>query len=234
MDSYYNYIFDDFMCRVGGEIRANSSNVIRWWPIDDVRIIVELSDGNYYKYDSILKDCKVSRRLHELLIFEIPNENSWRIKFSNSLYRYIIKSGYTQDMLSWEAKVSTGSISMYVNADRTPNIYILLRLARTTDCKLKDVITLLCINRECENNSINYLYLDDEDEWAFEFSHRLKRILRKNNYSQKMLAEILNISNASSCRYLNGQSIPSAYIMHKIIKIFDLSVNEIKELLLLE
>ena len=60
-----------------------------------------------------------------------------------------------------------------------------------------------------------------EREWREEFSEKLWKLMEEHNISQRQLAIILDISNASVCRYLSGVRTPSGYLVSKICGYFN-------------
>ena len=57
------------------------------------------------------------------------------------------------------------------------------------------------------------------------FQQRLYELRKMNNYTQKNMAEILNIKQPSYIRYENGEAEPTFDNLVKIADIFDVSVD---------
>ena len=224
-----NEVFNEFL-------RMNQyvdGHVKKWYPVDDDSIIVESDDG-CYKYDSILHTTRYSRNVSKLLSFNVEDKKHWIREFSYRLYRKIKSSGYTQETLSFDSKVGSSSISAYVNGERIPSIYNLLKLADSMNCRISEIIELLCIDVGENDESSERAKLDfmnDEEEWLNEFSYRLYKLLRKTKMSQTCFAEKIGISKSLFNKYIKGEVMPSSYTIHSIIKTFDLNKNQITELL---
>ena len=100
------------------------------------------------------------------------------------------------------------------------------------NCGFDDILELLCINNDEEfSERIKIDFIDDEEEWLNEFSYRLYKLLRKTKMSQTCFAEKIGVSKSLLGKYIKGETTPNTYVIHSIIKTFDLNKNQIKELL---
>lgn len=224
-----NEVFNEFL-RMNPYV---DGHVKKWYPVDDDSIIVESDDG-CYKYDSILHTTRYSRNLSKLLSFNVEDKKHWMKEFSYRLYRKIRQSGYTQDIIAYDSKMSGGSISGYVNGERIPSLYNFLKLVKIMNCGFDDILELLCINNDNDkefSERVKINFIDDEEEWLNEFSYRLYKLLRKTKMSQTCFAEKIGVSKSLFGKYLKGETIPNTYVIHSIIKTFDPNKNQIKELL---
>lgn len=52
-----------------------------------------------------------------------------------------------------------------------------------------------------------------QKEWVKQFTIALKKQMRKNNFTQRELAEKCNIKEATLSRYINGDRIPRATVI---------------------
>lgn len=70
-----------------------------------------------------------------------------------------------------------------------------------------------------------------DEEWAREFSFRLRRLMVENGMTQQDLAYASGISQASVCAYLNGDKTPSTRVLAKMVRALDCSAIELTRLL---
>lgn len=222
-----NTLFDEFIYN----FRYISGHVVKWWPINDDSIIVEDDDGYYYLYDSVLNSTRSSKSLEYLLRINVNDKREWTKKFGREFYRAVLKSGYNQEDLSLDSKISSGSISAYTNGEKIPSIYSLLKLVTTMDCTIQELISMLCLEMRANDMIFAIDFIDDKDEWMFEFSIRLLRLLRKYKMTQHEFAEIIDVTPMSVTNYIRGKQIPSAYVIYRIIKDLKLNFDEVRFLL---
>lgn len=112
-----------------------------WWPIDKYVIIIELFDGSAYVYDYILDSFRYSSLGPDHLKRKrSTDEEEWRRRFARELYRNLLMTGMSQLDLSYETGVSSGAISNYINATRTPSAYHVIRFAKALGCDARDLI----------------------------------------------------------------------------------------------
>lgn len=67
-----------------------------------------------------------------------------------------------------------------------------------------------------------------EDECKREFRFRLYKIMCMKGVNQKELSELVGVSEVTISKYLNGHSLPSFYIVDKIAKALDCSLDELR------
>lgn len=131
----YQSIFREFLCMCP-YIR---NDVSRWYKFEDYEIIIELTDGSAYRYDSLNKTFKWAPSSKEFT--KAPsNEDEWRYRFSRRLYNKIISQGYNQDDIAYKTGISPGAISRYINGDIVPSVYKLQKIADALDCTVGDLI----------------------------------------------------------------------------------------------
>lgn len=131
----YQSIFREFLCMCP-YIR---NDVSRWYKFEDYEIIIELTDGSAYRYDSLNKTFKWAPSSKEFT--KTPsNEDEWRYRFSRRLYNKIISQGYNQDDIAYKTGISPGAISRYINGDIVPSVYKLQKIADALDCTVGDLI----------------------------------------------------------------------------------------------
>ena len=112
--------------------------IINWDHVDPYKIIIELDDGCFDKYDSITKTIRHYRSYADLTTAP-KNEDEWRERFSTNLYRKMILEGYSQEELSYYTKISTGTISNYINGVTTPTLYKISQIARVLGCSIDEL-----------------------------------------------------------------------------------------------
>ena len=112
--------------------------IINWHHVDPYKIIIALYDGCFDKYDSITKTVRCYRSYAELTR-DPRNEDEWRKRFSTNLYRKMILAGYSQEDLSYYTKISTGTISNYINGVATPTLYKISQIARVLGCSIDEL-----------------------------------------------------------------------------------------------
>lgn len=83
-------------------------------------------------------------------------------------------------------------------------------------------------------NEIRYITdcVDDNGEiddglWKEIFTNNLRRLIIKNGETQRSLANGIGVSLVSINKYVNGRAIPSAFVLHRMAKHFNCSVNDI-------
>ena len=59
------------------------------------------------------------------------------------------------------------------------------------------------------------------------FNEKLTELLKKNNMSQKELAERLNVTEATVSRYIKGEREPNLNVVAQIANIFKVSLEEL-------
>lgn len=127
----YIDIYEDFK-RMCPWYAAHSIN---WEPIDLLKILVELDNGEAVVYDGLFRTYRLYRSSAAVFEPVCPSrEDQWRKEFSNRLYRQMALSGHTQDSLAYAAGISLGSVNRYLNQASTPNAWNIVRLARALDC----------------------------------------------------------------------------------------------------
>lgn len=73
-------------------------------------------------------------------------------------------------------------------------------------------------------NSVSELM---DDEWKKGFSDLLITQMRRAKMSQCVLADRIGVTNAMMNRYASGQSIPSAFILNRIVEELDCSADDL-------
>ena len=66
-----------------------------------------------------------------------------------------------------------------------------------------------------------------EENWMREFSFRLAKKMRQKRITQEELSETTGLSKPTISKYVNGRSIPNAYIARKIALVLECSVSEL-------
>lgn len=66
--------------------------------------------------------------------------DEWRVIFGNNLSDVLEEVGISQNQLAKECRLSTGSISDYVNGWSTPNIPTLINMAYTLDVSVDELV----------------------------------------------------------------------------------------------
>lgn len=67
-------------------------------------------------------------------------------------------------------------------------------------------------------------YVNDE-LWKKEFSRRVKKMAFRKGYYMKDLAVKLGISENTMSRYMNGKTIPNAFMVKRLSEILDCSID---------
>jgi transcriptional regulator with XRE-family HTH domain len=67
-----------------------------------------------------------------------------------------------------------------------------------------------------------------EDECRSEFGYRLVHIMIRKGISQVDLAERIGVSNVMINRYINGSNTPSFYVVDKIAKALNCSMDDFR------
>ena len=68
----------------------------------------------------------------------------------------------------------------------------------------------------------------DKDEFTFQFTRRLAKLMEDRRMSQRTLAEKLGIDESQVNKYVNGKNIPSLYVADRIAKILNCSLDELR------
>lgn len=66
------------------------------------------------------------------------------------------------------------------------------------------------------------------DQFRYEFKKRIEKILIFRSMTQNDLAEKIGVDPSQLNRYLNGKNIPSFFIVDKIAKALDCSVDDLR------
>ena len=69
-----------------------------------------------------------------------------------------------------------------------------------------------------------------EKAWVNIFTFRLHRIMKKRAISQKQLSYLIDVSEATVCRYCRGERVPNAYTIAKIADVLNCAVDELVSL----
>lgn len=118
-----------------------AKQVYNWEPLDSLRILVELYDGEAVVYDGLLRTYRVYGGVAEVFKPVQPDrEDQWRREFSKRLYRQMVLADHTQETLAYSSGLSAGSISKYLNQVSTPTAWNIVRLARVLDCDIRYLI----------------------------------------------------------------------------------------------
>lgn len=131
----YQAIFREFL-RMCPYVR---NEVVSWRRGEDYEIIAELEDGSAYRYDSLNKTFRWAPSSREFTR-KPRDEDEWKYRFARRLYKKMRQRGYTQDDLSYETKISAGTISRYINGDAVPTAYKLSRIAEVLHCSTDDLV----------------------------------------------------------------------------------------------
>ena len=76
--------------------------------------------------------------------------------------------------------------------------------------------------------SLEYKNYDlTKEQWAMEFGKRLDTLLDRCDKNQGWLSEQLEVSQQLVSRYIRGETIPSAYIMNKIIDVLGCKADDL-------
>lgn len=66
-----------------------------------------------------------------------------------------------------------------------------------------------------------------ESEWKFEFSKRLQEMMLRKHITQEYLSSRLRMSQPMVSKYIKGTSMPSGFIMSKILDILDCDIEDL-------
>lgn len=64
-------------------------------------------------------------------------------------------------------------------------------------------------------------------EWEFEFKKRLQEIMQRKKITQEDLAKKIESTQQIVSRYLNGETVPTAYTMNRIMDALECDVNDL-------
>lgn len=64
-------------------------------------------------------------------------------------------------------------------------------------------------------------------QWRLEFKDRLQQLMDRKNITQMKLAKLTKTSQPMISKYVSGESIPSAYMMSKIIEALQCTIYDI-------
>ena len=67
-----------------------------------------------------------------------------------------------------------------------------------------------------------------EAECRYIFAWRLRRVMRRKCVNQGTLADMTGIHEVTISRYMNGTSTPSFYVVDRIAKALDISMDELR------
>ena len=66
-----------------------------------------------------------------------------------------------------------------------------------------------------------------EQEWREEFAHRLRVFIVRNNYNQKILAEVSGVTESAISNYIKGKRMPDAKTLYKLSEALCCSSDEL-------
>lgn len=133
----YDNIFAE-LCKMHPWMRKK---VVHWQPNGNLRIMVELADGDVVEYDYILKTANIARSIDELEgRHRGDSEDKWRMEFARRLHRKLLTRGISQDELSLRTGISAGAISKYANGKSTPSTYNLKKIVCVIGCTIADLV----------------------------------------------------------------------------------------------
>ena len=69
-----------------------------------------------------------------------------------------------------------------------------------------------------------------EEEFKLEFSYRLRKLLKMKGMSQRELSDRIGVGCTMLSNYMNGKHIPSFYIVDRIAKELNISVDDLRYL----
>lgn len=67
-----------------------------------------------------------------------------------------------------------------------------------------------------------------DEEWALEFSIRLRTKMHRQCITQEELCELIGISPNMLSRYMTGKAVPSFRVVDKIARVLKCSVDELR------
>lgn len=70
-------------------------------------------------------------------------------------------------------------------------------------------------------------YEISDDDIVKEFSKRLDKWMRRRGYNQEELSKLINVSQSSISKYLNGNQIPNALIIKKIASVLNIKIDDL-------
>lgn len=133
----WRMIFDEFK----KTYPSMSKNVSNWYPTGHLEITVKLNDGTKLIFDYLTKKSQVipcERAVVERK--RIMDEYEWREEFSARLFDILEEVGMTQKELAEEIGVDERTIRMYKHGDRTPNAYIVHKMAMALGCNPSELV----------------------------------------------------------------------------------------------
>lgn len=97
-----------------------------------------------------------------------------------------------------------------------------------------EIIVLLSDDTKFIYNAVTktirkYRTFDDcsDEEWRIEFSQRLDNSIVAKGITQNELAEAVGVSPMTISRYINGRAWPDAYLVVKISKVLECSIESL-------
>jgi ribosome-binding protein aMBF1 (putative translation factor) len=118
-----------------------SRNVSNWYPTGHLEITVKLNDGTKIIFDYTTKKSQVIPCEQEILERrKVMDEYDWREEFASRLCDMLYEVGMTQKELAEKAEIDERTIRMYKHGDRTPNAYIVYKLANALGCSPSELI----------------------------------------------------------------------------------------------
>ena len=98
-------------------------------------------------------------------------------------------------------------------------------------------LTVLCDDGSCViyddlDRTIRMLPPKDaamtEAVWRREFGTRLRKRMTRKGYTQQEFAELIGTSQTMLSNYINGHCVPSFYIVDKIARALDCSIDDLR------
>ena len=111
--------------------------VVDWYPIGQMRIVVVLEDDRRLVYELVGNR---TYPFYEPESVDTDDEPVWRNEFSKRLCKKIEYTGITQDRLADESGISRMTISKYVNGKATPSLYNTKRLCKALKCHISELM----------------------------------------------------------------------------------------------
>lgn len=112
-------------------------HVVHWYPVGYDEIMMILDDGRMLIYDGLYQKIKFT----EVDDTENPylEEDEWRRKFGEKLYRRMILGGYRNALqLSEATGISNVTLSKYLTGKATPSSYNLGKICRVLKCSVSE------------------------------------------------------------------------------------------------
>lgn len=132
---YWRIVYDNFALH----FPSLYERMVRWYPISEREIVVELDDNRRYVYNLVGDLLSRAYEEEDIDILDME-ENYWREHFSRRIRKKLYNTATNQDMLSMRTGISETTLSKYVNGKVTPSAFNLYKIARALECSANELI----------------------------------------------------------------------------------------------